>query len=165
MRRAVKEVDPGIAVAAIATLDELVAQSIGSERFYALLVGIFSGLALMLAAVGIYGVMSYTVAQQTRELGIRLALGAESGSVLRLVLNRGLVLAGLGIGIGVAGAYALARVVASKVLEKTLYQTSAADPAVFVVVALGLVAVAFAATWVPARRAMRVDPVVALRAE
>ena len=165
IRRLVLSIDPQQPIFDVKPMEERVSGSSAQPRFLSLLLGLFAGLAATLAAVGIYGVMSYTVAQQTRELGIRLALGAESGSVLRLVLNRGLVLAGLGIGIGVAGAYALARVVASKVLEKTLYQTSAADPAVFVVVALGLVAVAFAATWVPARRAMRVDPVVALRAE
>jgi ABC-type antimicrobial peptide transport system permease subunit len=147
------------------TMDERIRQSFGEENFRTILIDVFGFIALVLAAVGIYGVMSYTVAQQTRELGIRLALGAENGAVLRLVLNRGLVLAGIGIGIGVAGAFAMARVVASNVLEKTLYHTSAVDPAVFALVAGGLVVVAFAATWVPARRAMRVDPVVALRSE
>ena len=165
IRRLVLSIDPQQPIFDIKPMEERVSGSSAQPRFLSLLLGLFAALAATLAAVGIYGVMSYTVAQQTRELGIRLALGAENGAVLRLVLSRGLVLAGTGIGIGVAGAFAMARVVASNVLEKTLYHTSAVDPAVFAVVAGGLVVVAFAATWVPARRAMRVDPVVALRSE
>jgi putative ABC transport system permease protein len=165
VRRLVLSLDPQQPIFDIQPMEERVSGSSAQPRFLSLLLSLFAGVAATLAAIGIYGVMSYTVAQQTRELGIRLALGAENGAVLRLVLNRGLVLAGIGIGIGVAGAFAMARVVASNVLEKTLYHTSAVDPAVFAVVAGGLVVVAFAATWVPARRAMRVDPVVALRSE
>ena len=165
IRRLVLAIDPQQPIYDVKAMDERVSGSSAQPRFLSLLLGLFAALAATLAAVGIYGVMSYTVAQQTRELGIRLALGAETGNVLRLVLNRGLVLAGIGVGIGVAGAFALARVVASSVLEKTLYQTSAVDPAIFSLVAGGLVIVAFAATWIPARRATRVDPVVALRAE
>jgi putative ABC transport system permease protein len=165
IRRLVLSIDPAQPIFDVKPMEERVSGSAAQPRFLSLLLGLFAGLAATLAAVGIYGVMSYTVAQQTRELGIRLALGAETGNVLRLVLNRGLALAGLGVGIGVAGAYALARVVASALLEKTLYQTSAVDPVIFSTVAAGLVAVAFAATWIPARRATRVDPVVALRAE
>jgi ABC-type antimicrobial peptide transport system permease subunit len=104
--------------------------------------------------------MSYTVAQQTRELGIRMALGAESSKVLRLVLNKGLILAGVGIALGIGGALALGKVVATQ-----LFQTKAADPIVFLGVSLGLVVVALFATLVPARRATRVDPMVALRSE
>ncbi|HEY3214889.1 MAG TPA: ADOP family duplicated permease [Candidatus Eisenbacteria bacterium] len=165
IRRLVLEIDRQQPIYDVKAMDERVSGSSAQPRFLSLLLGLFAALAATLAAVGIYGVMSYTVAQQTRELGIRLALGAETGNVLRLVLNRGLVLAGIGVGIGVAGAFALARVVASKLLEKTLYQTNAVDPVIFSLVAGGLVFVAFAATWIPARRATRVDPVVALRAE
>ena len=165
IRRLVLSIDPRQPIYDIKPMEERVSGSSAQPRFLSLLLGLFAGLAATLAAIGIYGVMSYTVAQQTRELGIRLALGAETGNVLRLVLNRGLAMAGLGVGIGVAGAFGLARLVASAVLEKTLYQTSALDPVIFTAVTVGLVMVAFAATWVPARRATRVDPVVALRAE
>jgi ABC-type antimicrobial peptide transport system permease subunit len=139
---------------------ELVSGSSATPKFLSLLLGLFAAVAATLAAVGIYGVMSYTVAQQTRELGIRLALGAEAGSVLRLVLNKGLVLAGVGVVIGVGGSLALGKVMATQ-----LFQTKAADPIVFGVVSVGLIGVALLATLIPARRAMRVDPIVALRAE
>jgi putative ABC transport system permease protein len=165
IRRLVLAIDAQQPIFDIKAMEERVSGSSAQPRFLSLLLGLFAALAATLAAIGIYGVMSYTVAQQTRELGIRLALGAETGNVLRLVLNRGLALAGLGVAIGVGGAFALARLAASALLEKTLYQTSAVDPVIFSSVAAGLVAVAFAATWVPARRATRVDPVVALRAE
>jgi ABC-type antimicrobial peptide transport system permease subunit len=165
VRRLVLAIDPQQPIYDIRPMEERVSGSSAQPRFLSLLLGLFAGIAATLAAVGIYGVMSYTVAQQTRELGIRLALGAETGNVLRLVLNKGLLLAGVGIGLGVAGSYALGRLVASQLLQKTLYQTNAADPAVFGIVAAGLVAVAAVATWVPARRATRVDPIVALRAE
>ena len=165
VRRLVLAIDPQQPIYDIRPMEERVSGSSSQPRFLSLLLGLFAGVAATLAAVGIYGVMSYTVAQQTRELGIRLALGAETGNVLRLVLNKGLLLAGVGIGIGVAGSYALGRLVASQLLQKTLYQTNAADPAVFGIVAAGLVVVAAVATWVPARRATRVDPIVALRAE
>ncbi len=165
VRRLVLAIDPQQPIYDEKSMEERVSGSSSQPRFLSLLLGLFAAVAATLAAVGIYGVMSYTVAQQTRELGIRLALGAETGNVLRLVLNQGLVLAGVGVGIGLAGAFALARLVASQLIQKTLFQTNAADPMVFSVVAAGLVVVALVATWIPARRATRVDPIVALRAE
>ena len=160
LRRAVKEIDPAIAVASIETMDAIVAQSIGSSRFYALLVAVFAGLALVLAAVGIYGVMSYAVAQRTQELGVRLALGAAERQIFGLVIGETLKLAGVGLALGLAGSIALGRAIGGM-----LYGVPALDPVTFSATAALLVAVAFAASYVPARRAMRVDPMHALRVE
>jgi putative ABC transport system permease protein len=164
VRRLVLSLDPQQPIFDIQPMEERVSGSSAQPRFLSLLLSLFAGVAATLAAVGIYGVMSYTVAQQTRELGIRLALGAETRSVLRLVLGKGLVLAGLGVGLGVAGAFALGKLLTSQLVQ-VLFQTRLVDPIVFGGVAVGLLAVAAAATWVPARRATRVDPIVALRAE
>jgi putative ABC transport system permease protein len=160
LRRAVKEIDPAIAVATPATMDQIVAQSIGSSRFYALLVAIFAGLALVLAAVGIYGVMSYAVSQRTQELGVRLALGAAAPQIFGLVVSEALKLAAVGLALGLAGSIALGRAI-----EGMLYGVPALDFVTFSATAGVLVAVAFAAAFVPARRAMRIDPIVALRVE
>jgi len=160
VRRLVLSIDPQQPIYDVRAMEERVSGSSSQPRFLSLLLGLFAAVAATLAAVGIYGVMSYTVAQQTRELGIRMALGAESSSVLRLVLNKGLILAGVGIALGIGGALALGKVVATQ-----LFQTKAADPIVFLGVSLGLVVVALFATLVPARRATRVDPMVALRSE
>jgi putative ABC transport system permease protein len=160
LRRAVKELDGNIAVASIATMDDLVAESIGSSRFYALLVGLFAALALVLAAVGIYGVMSYAVAQRTQEIGVRLALGAARGQILGLVVGETLKLAIVGVAIGLAGALAVGRA-----LRDMLFGVPGTDPLTFAATAALLLAVALAATWVPAHRATRVDPLSALRAE
>ncbi len=160
VRKLVLAVDPQQPIYDVRTMEERFSGSSSQPKFLSLLLGLFAAVAATLAAVGIYGVMSYTVAQQTRELGIRIALGAGTGSVLRLVLNRGLVLAGVGIALGVGGALGL-----GKVMSTQLFQTKAADPVVFGIVSLGLVGVALLATLIPARRAMRVDPIVALRSE
>lgn len=160
VRRAVLSLDPQQPMYDVRPMLERVAGSSAQPRFLSLLLGLFAAVAATLAAVGIYGVMSYTVAQQTRELGIRLALGAEAGSVLRLVLNKGLLLAAVGIVLGLAAAVGLARLV-----TRVLFQTSPTDLSVYALVAAGLVSVAVVATWVPARRATRVDPMVALRTE
>ena len=160
VRRLVLSIDPQQPIYDVRAMEERVSGSSSQPRFLSLLLGLFAAVAATLAAVGIYGVMSYTVAQQTRELGIRMALGAESSNVLRLVLNKGLILAGVGIALGIGGALALGKVVATQ-----LFQTRAADPIVFLAVSLGLVVVALFATLVPARRATRVDPMVALRSE
>jgi putative ABC transport system permease protein len=160
MRRAVKDVDPGIAVATVATMDELVAQSIGSPRFYALLVAVFAALALVLAAVGIYGVMSYAVAQRRQEIGVRLALGAAPSQIFSLVVGETLKLAAVGLVLGGAGA-----VLVGRQLGDMLFGIPGTDPVTFAGTALLLVGVALVATWVPARRATRIDPMVALRIE
>jgi len=160
LRRAVKEADPGIAVASLATMDEIVAESIGGSRFYAVLVGIFASLALLLAAVGTYGVMSYAVAQRTQELGVRLALGARAGQIFGMIVGETLALAAAGLGLGLAGSIVLARAIGGM-----LFGVPALDVVTFSSTAALLLAVAFAAACVPARRAMHVDPISALRAE
>ena len=160
VRRLVLAQDPQQPIYDVRAMESRVSGSSSQPRFLSLLLGLFAAVAATLAAIGIYGVMSYTVAQQTRELGIRMALGAETTSVLRLVLNKGLVLSAIGIALGVGGALALGKLVASQ-----LFQTRAADPAVFAIVSSGLIVVALLATLVPARRATRVDPMVALRSE
>ena len=125
-----------------------------------IVLGIFAVMALVLAAVGIYGVLSYTVAQRTRELGIRMALGAEPKSVMRLVVGQAMTPALIGVGLGLAGAWG-----ATRLMSSLLFGVSATDPITFIAVALFLLAVAAAASWVPARRATKVDPLIALRAE
>jgi predicted permease len=160
LRRAVKEIDPTIAVATAATMDDIVAQSIGSSRFYALLVAIFAGLALVLAAVGIYGVMSYAVAQRTQEIGVRLALGAGGRQIFGLVVGETLKLAMVGLALGAAGSMALGRAIAGM-----LFGVAPVDPITLSATAALLVAVAVAAAYIPARRAMRVDPMQALRVD
>jgi len=125
-----------------------------------LLLTIFGVMALVLAAIGIYGLMSYSVEQGTRDIGVRLALGAARGAILRLVVTRGLVLAGIGLAAGLAGAFA-----ASRLLARMLYGVTPTDPATYAAVAAILGAVACVACYLPARRATRVDPIIALRAE
>jgi ABC-type antimicrobial peptide transport system permease subunit len=141
-------------------LSKTLAEQVAEPRLYALLLSLFAGIALLLAAVGIYSVLAYSVAQRTQEFGIRLALGAQGGDVLKLVIRQGLKLALLGIGIGLAGALALTRL-----LKTLLFNVSATDPATFALIALLLLAVALVACWLPARRATQVDPLAALRVE
>ena len=160
LRRAVKDIDPGIAVASIETLDQVVAQSIGGSRFYATLVAVFAGLALVLAAVGIYGVMSYAVTQRTQEIGVRLALGAGDRQIFALVVGESLKLAAVGLALGLAGSIAL-----GKAIGGMLFGVGGTDLVTFAVTAGLLAGVAFLAAYVPARRAMRTDPMVALRIE
>jgi predicted permease len=160
LKRIVKEVDPEIAVASVASMDQILADSIGGSRFYAMLVAIFAALALALAAVGIYGVMSYAVAQRTQEIGVRLALGAAERQIFALVVGESLALAALGLVIGVAGAIAVGRA-----LDRLLFGVRPTDLMTFTATAGLLMAVAFLATYLPARRAMRTDPMEALRVE
>ena len=156
----IHSLDPDLAVAHIRTMAQVISSSVAGPRFNALLLGVFAGVALFLAAIGIYGVMAYAVTQQTHELGIRLALGAQPRNVLHLVLRRGVRLAGVGATFGVAAALALTRLMAG-----LLYDVSATDPVTFSCVVILLLAIALLACYVPARRAMRVDPMVALRYE
>jgi putative ABC transport system permease protein len=141
-------------------MDQIVSASIADRRFSMLLLGIFAGLALLLAAVGIYGVISYTVAQRTREIGIRMVLGAGQADVLKVVVTQAMLPVVAGLVIGLAASFVLTRLMAGM-----LYGVNAGDPVTFIGVALVLAAVALIATLVPARRAARVAPVVALRYE
>jgi putative ABC transport system permease protein len=141
-------------------MDAIVAESVAEPKFRTLLLGSFGALGLILAMVGIYGVISYSVTQRTDEIGLRLALGAQPRDVLGLVLREGMMLAGLGIAVGAAGALALTRL-----LTSLLYEVKPRDPVTFIAVAIALAVVAAAACYIPARRAMRVDPMVALRYE
>ncbi len=157
---AVHRFDPNLPVTRLMTLDRLISDSVSPRRFSSVLVAIFAGLALVLAAVGIYGVMSYTVSRRTQEIGVRMALGAQLASVRRMILGQTLKLALMGVGLGLAGAFAVARFLTSMLFGVGIY-----DPATFLGVAALLIAVALAASYVPARRAMRVDPILALRYE
>jgi putative ABC transport system permease protein len=159
-RAAVRSVDPDQPISGVRTMDELLALSVGQRRLSMLLLTLFSGIALVLASIGIYGVMSYSVSQRSRELGVRIALGAGRGDVLRLVLKQGMSLALLGIGIGIWAAFLLTRLIRSQ-----LYQVGAGDPLTFAGVALLHGLTALAANLLPALRATRVDPAVVLREE
>jgi putative ABC transport system permease protein len=141
-------------------MDEVVSRSTASRRFTLTLLGGFAALALLLAAVGIYAVLAYSVARRTHEIGVRLALGARRNDVLRLVLGHGLRLTLVGLAMGTAGAFGLTRL-----FRSLLYEVGPTDPLTFGVVLLLLGGVALAASYIPARRAMRVDPMVALRYE
>jgi ABC-type antimicrobial peptide transport system permease subunit len=141
-------------------MNEIIAQHASGQQLLALLLGLFSGLALLLAAVGIYGVLAYLVTQRTREIGIRMSLGASRSNVVGLVLKQGMRLAGLGFALGLVGALA-----AGRLLSSLLHNVRPSDPGIIVLTGLCLVAVAFAACYLPARRAAKVDPIVALRYE
>ena len=135
-------------------------EAVARPRLLTVLLGLFGGLGLLLGSLGIYGVLAYLVSQRQREIGVRIALGAQGRDVLRLVVGRGLVLAVSGVVIGILGAFALTRF-----MQGVLYGVAATDPVTFVVVALGLLSVAVLASWLPARRAAAVDPAVAIRYE
>jgi putative ABC transport system permease protein len=155
-----RSIDPNVPLSAVESMDTLFEQSMGPRRFNLYLLTAFAGVALTLAAIGLFGVMAYLVSQRTREIGVRLALGATRGEVFRQILGRGLTLAGLGAAIGVGAAMGL-----SQVMETLLFSVSRRDPVTFIAVPVALVIVAALACYLPARRAMRVDPVVALRVD
>jgi predicted permease len=157
---AVHELDPLLPVARLATLEEVIARSISQPRFYTLLLGSFAATGLFLAALGLFGVMSYAVAQRTRELAVRVALGARQQELRRMVLREALVLGGIGLALGLGGALAV-----SRALTTLLYSVSPHDPATLAAMGALLLLTTLVAGYLPARRATRVDPVVALRAE
>jgi putative ABC transport system permease protein len=160
LRQALREIEPNQAVADVQPLTNVLAASIAPQRFRSLLLGLFALVAVLLAGLGIYGVMNYSVTQRTREIGIRVALGAETRDVLRLVLRQGLTLALLGVALGVAAALAL-----THLMKSLLFGVSTTDPLTFAGVVLLLTCIALLACWLPARRATKVDPMIALRCE
>lgn len=153
-------VDPAQPVASVATMEQVLASSVATRRFNMMLLGVFAIVALALAAVGIYGVISYTVSERTHEIGIRVALGAQGSNVLRLVVGQGMILALTGVGVGLLGAFALTRLMSS-----LLFGVTATDPLTFIAIPLILMGTALGACFVPALRATKVDPIVALRYE
>ncbi|MCI0392114.1 MAG: ABC transporter permease [Acidobacteria bacterium] len=160
VRAAVREVDRDLPIANVRSMDQILSNMAGEARFRTLLLGVFASVALLLAGIGIYGVIAYSVAQRTREIGIRIALGAQVRDVLRMVVGQVMRLALIGVGVGILGALAVTRV-----LESLLFNVSATDPLTFIGVSALLALVALLACYIPARRAMKVDPMVALRYE
>ena len=160
VRNEIRAVDKDLPVYRIATMEQLVSGSVAQRRFTLILLSLMAGLAAMLAALGIFSVMSYSVTQRTQEIGIRMALGAKSSDVLKLVVGQGVVLALVGVGIGLAAAAAL-----TQVMSSLLFGIGAHDPLTFSVLAGLLMVIASVACYIPARRATKVDPMVALRYE
>jgi putative ABC transport system permease protein len=160
LRQAVAEVDRTVPVADVKTLEHIVSESVTQPRFNLFLLGLFGGIALLLSAAGIYGVTAYTVTQRTHEMGIRLALGAQVGDVLKLVLGQGLAVHGIGLVIGLVASFALMRL-----MRSLLFGVGENDPLTFAAITLVLFLVALLACYIPARRATKVDPMIALRYE
>jgi ABC-type antimicrobial peptide transport system permease subunit len=160
IRAEIRKLDPALPVSNVGTMDDLMSTARSRPRFLTLLLTMFSSLSLILAALGIYGVISYAVVQRTSEIGIRMALGAQGNDVVRLIGTSGMKLAAAGTIIGAVGAFALTRV-----LSNMLFGVSAVDPLTFVAMAGALIVVTLVACYVPARRASKVDPLIALRYE
>ena len=160
VKNAVWAVNKDLPFSSVTTIDELVSRSLGDRRFNLLLLGSFALIALTLASIGIYGLISFSISRRTHEFGVRMALGAETGDILKMVLREGMLLSISGVGLGVFASIALTRLLATLV-----YQISTTDVLTYVAVSLLLTGVALAACFVPARRATKVDPMVALRYE
>jgi putative ABC transport system permease protein len=160
IRNEMRGLDPTVPVRGLRSMEQLVGRAVAPQRFNMSLLGLFAALGLILAAVGIYGVMTYGMSQRTREIGLRMALGAQTRDVMRLVVKRGMALSLIGVAIGLIASYALTRL-----MKTLLFGVSATDPLTFIVIGLLLMVVAMLACWIPARRATKVDPMVALRVE
>ena len=160
VRREVQAVDPGIPVFAVRTMNEVIERSLADRRFALVILAVFAGVALLLASIGIYGVMAYTFSQRTHEIGVRVALGAQRTDILRMALGEGMILVAIGLGAGLAGA-----VIVTRFLRSMLFSVAPTDPLTFAGIAVLLAAVALLACFIPARRATEVDPLVALREE
>jgi putative ABC transport system permease protein len=158
IRREIQSIDPSLPVFGVSSMNDVLDRSLASRRFSADLVGGFAGLAALLASIGIYGLLAYIVGQRSREIGIRMALGARREDILRMFLHRGVALASVGVVVGLVISASTASVMAS-----LLYGVRPRDPAVFLIVPLLLFAVAVLASYLPARRATKVDPLIALR--
>src|SRR3989442_10444685 len=160
VRRIVAEVDKSAPVSEVKTMEHIVNEAVTEPRFNLFLLGLFSGIALLLSAAGIYGVTAYSVTQRTHEFGIRMALGAQVGDVLKLIIRQGMLLISVGIAVGLLASFALTRL-----LRTLLFGVSVTDPLTFVAITLLLSVVALVACYIPARRATKVDPLIALRYE
>jgi putative ABC transport system permease protein len=158
VRQIVREIDPQLVLARPRTLANELEQSLGTQRLIATFVGLFAALAVLLAAIGLYGLMAHAAGERKPEIGIRLALGARPAAILSMIIGDGLKLVAIGLMVGLAGAFGLSRVV-----EQYLFGVTPTDPVTYAIVALVLTSATIAACFIPARQAMRVDPVVALR--
>lgn len=160
VQREWRRLDPNVPLRNVRPMEELISRAVAPQRFNLFLMGMFAALGLLLAALGIYGVQAYSVSQRTNEIGLRMALGAQSRDVLKLIMKQGMRLAVVGMVIGLIASFALTRVIKS-----LLFNVSATDVLTFIVVSLVFTSVALLACWIPARRATKVDPLVALRYE
>jgi putative ABC transport system permease protein len=160
VRNAIRGVDKDLPVFRVTDMEQLMSSSLAQRQLSTVLLAIFAVVAIVLAMIGLYGLMSYSVTQRTHEIGIRIAVGAARGDVIRMVVGQGMMLAGLGTIVGLVGAFALTRL-----MSRLLFGVSATDPFTFVLVSVVLLGVAGAAAFIPARRATRVDPIIALRYE
>jgi len=160
LRRDIQSIDPGVTLAQVGTMEQALALSVSQPRFNTMLLALFAGIALLLASVGIYGLIAYSVAQRTHEIGVRMAMGAARADVVRMVVRQGATLAAIGIVLGLGGAFALTRL-----LKTMLFGIGVTDSLTFAAAPLGMMLVVLIATFVPALRATRISPVVALRYE
>ncbi len=160
IRSEMRQLDPALPIRSLRSMEQLVGRSVAPQRFNLSLLGLLAALGLILTAVGIYGVMAYGVSQRAHEIGLRMALGAQTRDVLKLVVKQGMALTMMGVALGLIASFALTRL-----MKSLLFGASATDPLTFIVIALLLTVVALLACWIPARRAAKVDPMVALRTE